>query len=76
MAKSPYTPEFKVPREKKIYLNTILDLYDRYPIAYVLSSRNNNKLVFKTFDKAIKNNPLAKPTFHTDRGFQYTSKVF
>lgn len=69
--------EFKVPREKKkIYLSTILDLYDRYPVAYVLSSRNDNKLVFKTFDKAIKDNPLAKPIFHSDRGFQYTNKVF
>lgn len=69
--------EFKVPKEKKkIYLSAILDLYDRYPVAYVLSSRNDNKLVFKTFDKAIKENPSAKPIFHSDRGFQYTSKVF
>lgn len=69
--------EFKVPGEKKkIYLSAILDLYDRYPVAYVLSSRNDNKLVFKTFDKAIKDNPLSKPIFHSDRGFQYTSTVF
>ena len=69
--------EFKVPREKKkIYLSAILDLYDRYPVAYVLSSRNDNKLVFKTFDKAIKDNPLSKPIFHSDKGFQYTSTVF
>lgn len=69
--------EFKVPKEKKkIYLSAILDLYDRYPVAYVLSSRNDNKLVFKTFDKAIKENSSAKPIFHSDRGFQYTSKVF
>lgn len=69
--------EFKVPGEKKkIYLSAILDLYDRYPVAYVLSSRNDNKLVFKTFDKAIKDNPLSKPIFHSDRGFQYTSTIF
>lgn len=69
--------EFKVPGEKKkIYLSTILDLYDRYPVAYVISYRNDNKLVFKTFDKAILSNPDAKPLFHSDRGFQYTSKVF
>ena len=30
----------------------------------------------KTFDKAIAANPEAKPLFHSDRGFQYTSKVF
>lgn len=69
--------EFKVPGEKKkLYLSAILDLYDRYPVSYVVSCRNDNKLVFKTFDKAIASNPDAKPVFHSDRGFQYTSKVF
>lgn len=46
------------------------------PVAYVVSARNDNRLVFKTFDKAIAANPSAKPIFHSDRGFQYTSKVF
>ena len=69
--------EFKVPGEKKkLYLSAILDLYDRYPVSHVISCRNDNKLVFKTFDKAILANPEAKPLFHSDRGFQYTSKVF
>jgi transposase InsO family protein len=69
--------EFKVPGEKKkLYLSAILDLYDRYPVSFVISCRNDNKLVFKTFDKAISANPEAKPLFHSDRGFQYTSKVF
>lgn len=69
--------EFKVPYEKKkLYLSAIIDLYDRYPISYVISCRNDNKLVFKTFDKAISSNPDAKPVFHSDRGFQYTSKIF
>ena len=69
--------EFKIPGEKKkLYLSAILDLYDRYPVAYVIGTRNNNQLVFKTFDKAIAANPDAKPLFHSDRGFQYTSKIF
>lgn len=69
--------EFKIPGEKKkLYLSAILDLYDRYPVSYVISCRNDNSLVFKTFDKAIASNPDAKPVFHSDRGFQYTSKVF
>lgn len=50
--------EFKVPGDKKkIYLSAIIDLYDRYPVAYVISGRNDNQLVFKTFDKAIMANP-------------------
>lgn len=69
--------EFKVPGgKKKLYLSAILDLYDRYPVAYVISFRNDSQLVFKTFDKALAANPEAKPLFHSDRGFQYTSKVF
>lgn len=69
--------EFKIPGEKKkLYLSAILDLYDRYPVSYVTSYRNDKQLVFKTFDKAIADNPDAKPVFHSDRGFQYTSKVF
>lgn len=69
--------EFKIPGEKKkLYLSAIIDLYDRYPVSYVISCRNDNRLVFKTFDKAIASNPDAKPIFHSDRGFQYTSKVF
>ena len=60
--------EFKVPGEqKKLYLSAIIDLYDRYPVAYVISTRNDNSLVFKTFDKAISLNPNAQPLFHSDR---------
>ena len=45
--------EFRIPETgKKLYLSAILDLYDRYPVAFVISGRNDNQLVFKTFDKA------------------------
>ena len=60
----------------KLYLSAILDLYDRSVVAYVLSRRNDNRLVFQTFEKAITSNPSAKPIFHSDRGFQYTSPHF
>ena len=63
--------EFRVPKTgKKLYLSVIIDLYDRYPVAFVLSSRNNNQLVFKTFDKAISENPTAKPILHSYKFFQ------
>ena len=46
--------EFKVPETgRKLYLSVIIDLYDRFPVAYVISGRNNNKLVFDTYDKII-----------------------
>lgn len=60
----------------KVYLSAILDLYDRRVVAYVIGDRNDNPLVFKTFDKAVKANPDAHPLFHSDRGFQYTNRTF
>lgn len=60
----------------KIYLSVILDLCDRRPVAYVYSDHNDNPLVFRTFDKALAKNPGARPIFHSDRGYQYTSKEF
>ena len=60
----------------KVYLSAILDLYDRRIVSFVIGDRNNNPLVFKTFDKAVKANPDAHPIFHSDRGFQYTNRAF
>lgn len=60
----------------KLYLSAILDLYDRRIVAYKIGTSNNNKLVFDTLDEAVTKHPHAHPLFHSDRGFQYTSKVF
>lgn len=71
--------EFKYyvgPQIKKLYLSAILDLYDRRIVAYKISDSNNNELVFSNFDEALALNPGARPLFHSDRGFQYTSKTF
>lgn len=69
--------EFRIPHESgKIFLSAIIDLYDRSIVSYEISRSNNNILVFNTFDKAIRANPSARPIFHSDRGFQYTSPIF
>lgn len=60
----------------KIYLSSILDLYDRRIVSYVIRDSNTNELVFSTFDAAVKANPNAHPLFHSDRGFQYTNRIF
>lgn len=62
--------------KRKIYLSAILDLYDRRIVSYIINDRNNNDLVFDTLDKALENNPNAHPLFHSDRGFQYTNRIF
>ena len=68
--------EFKLANGSKAYLSAILDIADNSIISYVIGKSNNNKLVFDTLDKAIEANPTAMPLFHSDRGFQYTSKTF
>lgn len=68
--------EFKYGTSGKAYLSAILDLSDKSIVSYVVSHFNNNDLVFKTFDVAHQNYPDAKPLFHSDRGYQYTSKSF
>lgn len=69
--------EFKIPQsDRKLYLSAILDLHDKSLISYVLAKRNDNKIVFDNFKDAISQYPDARPIFHSDRGFQYTSKVF
>lgn len=69
--------EFSIPGDNRtLYLSPIMDLFDNSIIEYELSFRNNNQLVFKMFDNAIKKHPDAKPIFHSDRGFQYTGNIF
>lgn len=60
----------------KIYLSAILDLFDRRIVSFEISDSNNNSLVFNTFDAAVEANPEAHPLFHSDRGYQYTNRVF
>jgi transposase InsO family protein len=68
--------EFKCGNGSKLYLSAILDLKDKSIVSYAIGRSNNNKLVFDTFDAAVKKYPTANPLFHSDRGFQYTSKIF
>jgi len=68
--------EFKYGDSNKMYLSAILDLKDKSIVSYVIGHRNDNQLAFETFDLAVQKYPDAKPLFHSDRGYQYTSKVF
>jgi transposase InsO family protein len=45
-------------------------------VSFVIRDHNDNKIVFDTFDSAVTANPGAHPLFHSDRGFQYTNRVF
>jgi transposase InsO family protein len=68
--------EFKYGNSEKLYLSAILDLKDKGIVSFALGKHNNNQLVFDTFDLAVAKYPDAHPLFHSDRGFQYTNKLF
>jgi len=68
--------EFKYGNGQKAYLSAILDLHDKSVVSYVLGHSNNNPLVFKTLELALKAAPKSEPLLHSDRGFQYTSLRF
>ena len=59
---------------KRLYLSTILDLYDRKVVAYKISKFNNVPLVIDTLNEAIaKRKDVQNLIIHSDQGFQYTS---
>lgn len=59
---------------KRLYLSTILDLYDRKVVAYKISKFNNIPLVIDTLNEAIaKRKDVYGTILHSDQGFQYTS---
>ena len=62
---------------KRVYLSTIIDLYDRHVVAYKISKRNNIELVINTLNKAFE---IEKDVYgliiHSDQGFQYTSNEY
>ncbi len=60
----------------KLYLSAFLDLCDKRIVSSVISDRNDNTLVMKTFDNAVRKEKDAHPMLHSDRGFQYTSYAF
>lgn len=64
---NPYIRQSKRNTKHKVYLSAILDVYDRRIVAYTIGDSNNNHLVFRNFDDAVA---------QSDRGFQYTNRMF
>ena len=56
------------------YLSTILDLHTRDIVSYIISDRNDVKLVRDTLELALqKEKDVHGVILHSDQGFQYTS---
>ena len=65
---------YLIYNNKRLYLSTILDLYDRKVVSYKISKFNNIPLVIDTLNEAItKRKDVHGTIIHSDQGFQYTS---
>ena len=62
---------------KRAYLSTIIDLYDRHVVAYQISKFNNIPLVINTLNEALETEKdVHGLIIHSDQGFQYTSNEY
>lgn len=62
--------------DKSFYICVVMDLYARLVIGYKIGKKNSTQLVKSTFQQAYSNRqPHTDLIFHTDRGFNYTSKT-
>ena len=65
---------YLIYKDKRLYLSTILDLYDRKVVAYQISKYNDINIVIRTLNEAIaKRKDVSGLILHSDQGFQYTS---
>jgi len=66
-------------KDSTLYLSCIKDLYDNSIISYKISNKNNLELVIDTltlaFDK-VGYDSIKGLILHSDRGIQYTSKLY
>lgn len=60
----------------KIYLSTILHLYDRRIVSFVVHDSNNNVLIFNAFEKSIEKLRIYILSPYGARGYQYTKRSF
>jgi transposase InsO family protein len=58
---------------KMMYLSTVIDLFDNYPVAWYLSDNQDKTLSIETIRKLPK---MAGAVLHSDRGVHYTNKDF
>ena len=65
----------KFRREEETVFKCDLGSICRYPVSYVISCRNDNRLVFQTFDKAIAANPGARPLFTATESSVYKQAI-
>lgn len=63
-------------RTKTMYLSVVLDLYDNYPVAWVLSECQDKKLSILTIMQLSEKTDLTGSIIHSDQGVHYTNKSY
>ena len=63
-------------RTKMMYLSTVIDLYDNYPVAWKLSDSQDKSLSVDTIKKLSAKVDLNGCTIHSDQGVHYTNKEY
>ena len=63
-------------RTKMMYLSTVIDLYDNYPVAWKLSDSQDKSLSVDTIKKLSAKVDLNGCTIHSDQGIHYTNKEY
>ena len=63
-------------RTKMMYLSTVIDLYDNYPVAWKLSDSQDKSLSIDTIKKLSDIVNLNGCTIHSDQGIHYTSNDY
>lgn len=65
-------------RQKKLYLDPFMDLYNREIISYSLSNQPNGKAIISGLKKAIvqTNDCPYRRTFHSDQGWAYQMNTY
>lgn len=58
---------------KMMYLSTVIDLFDNYPVAWYLSDNPDKSLSIDTIKKLP---DMEGAVLHSDRGIHYTNKDF
>lgn len=63
-------------RTKTMYLSTVIDLYDNYPVVWNLSDNQEKSLSIDTIKKLSKIVDLNGTVIHSDQGIHYTNNDY
>lgn len=63
-------------QNRMMYLSTIIDLYDNYPVAWNLSDNQDKSLSIDTIKMLANKVDLSGAIIHSDQGIHYTNKEY